>query len=391
MSMAKKRTSPKKIAKSTSTKSRTMSTDKHGPKYKPTIKQLEKLDREILTLINRRAELQMQRIIRDQQSDPGSSPHHNLPTQDDLASLERLANTNRGPLESESVRAVFREIYSGCRAVGHAPRVAFLGPDFTYSHLAAIEKFGQSASLVPVGSIAAVFEEVEREQVEFGLVPVDNSTDGRIMDTLDCLTQARVKICAEIPLRIRHYLLGSGCRQDLRHVYSKPQALSQCRSWLGKHLPEAELHGVASTAEAAHKAVGDRSIGAIASRQAGINHALTLLARDIQDNSDNVTRFMVIGRDIAPRSGNDKTSIVFEVAHYPGALADAMVIFKRNQLNLTWIESFPVPGCRGRYLFFIEFQGYPTELRPKRALASLAKKALRLDVLGSYAQADPIG
>jgi chorismate mutase/prephenate dehydratase len=289
------------------------------------------------------------------------------------------------------VRAVFREIFSGCRTVAHLPRVVFLGPEYTYSHLAAVEQFGQSVSLVPVGSIAAVFEEVERGQAEYGLVPVDNSTDGRVIDTLDCLIQAKVKMCAEVPLRIRHCLLGAGRRQDLQHVYSKPQALSQCRAWLGKHLPEAELHDVASTADAARMAVKDRSIGAIASRQAGINHTLTVLARDIQDNSDNITRFMVIGRDIAPRTGNDKTSIVFEIDHYPGALADAMAIFKRNRLNLTWIESFPVPGCRGRYLFIVEFQGYPTELRPKRALALLGKKTLRLDVLGSYAETDPIG
>jgi len=386
--MAKKKTVKKRPAKSPSTRPRATAVDKQGTKLKPTGKQLEKLDHEILALINRRAELQMRRTVRERQSDQDST---RLTGQNLFASLERLVNANPGPLKGESVRAVFREIFSGCHAVGHTPRVAFLGPEFTYSHLAAVEQFGQSACLVPVGSIAAVFEEVEREQAEFGLVPVDNSTDGRVIDTLVCLTQTRVKMCAEVPLRIRHCLLGSGNRHDLRHVYSKPQALSQCRSWLGKHLPEAELHDVASTAEAAREAVKDRSIGAIASRQAGINHALTVLAQDIQDNSDNITRFMVIAKEIAPRTGNDKTSIVFEIDHYPGALADAMVLFKRNRLNLTWIESFPVPGCRGRYLFFVEFQGYPTELRPKRALASLEKKALRLDVLGSYAQADPIG
>ena len=171
---------------------------------------------------------------------------------------------------------------------------------------------------------------------------------------------------------------------------SRRRSPSAAIGW-GRHLPDAQLHDVASTAEAARKAAQDKAVAAIASQQAAANHSLSVLARNIEDNPDNITRFIVIGHEMGPRTGNDKTSIVFEVVHEPGALADAMVIFKRNRLNLTWIESFPVPGSRGRYLFFVEFQGHPAELRPKRALAALEKKATRLDVLGAYAQTEPIG
>ncbi len=375
--MAKKRPTKKKPVKGQKTPAGKSSSQARQPSQR----QLDKLDREILDLINRRAELA---IGRAERTDYGA-------IQNDAAVLTRLAESNRGPLNPESVRAVFREILSGTRSLEHLPRVAFLGPEYTYSHLAAIEHFGQSADLAPVGSIASVFEEVERGHAEFGIVPIDNSTDGRVIDTLQCLANSKVKMCAEVPLPIRNCLLGSGSRKDIQHVYSKPQALSQCRNWLGKHLPDAQLHEVASTAKAARKAAAEPSIGAIASRQAAVNHSLTVLASNIQDNPDNVTRFTVIGQNISKRTGNDKTSIVFEVDHRPGALADAMGIFKRNRLNLTWIESFPLPGIGGRYLFFIEFQGHSAELRPKRALASLEKKALRLDVLGSYAQAGPIG
>ncbi len=344
--------------------------------------QIDQLDREILELINRRAVL-------ENQLDPGDNIGRQLTSE--IEKLAALVQLNTGPLKAGSVRAVFREILSGSHAVGQVTRVAFLGPEYTFSHLAALESFGQSADLVPVGTIASVFEEVERDQVEFGIVPIENSTDGRVTDALECLARSPLKICANIQLRIRHCLLGSGPRKGVTRVYSKPQALSQCRHWLSKHLPEAQLIGVASTAEAARKAVRQAQSAAIASRQAGVNHALTVLAANIEDNPDNVTRFAIIGRDSGPKTGRDKTALVFEISHQPGALADALGIFKRQKLNMTWIESFPMTGQRGRYQFFVEFQGHASELRARRALAALEKKSLRLTVLGSYAQTRPIG
>lgn len=342
----------------------------------PTTRQLLSLDREILQLLNQHAQLVSQR------AESGAEPYDPLP---------ELLKHSEGPLSDSAVSAVFRELMSGSCAIARQVRVAYLGPEFTYSHLAAIERFGQSAELTPVGTIAAAFEEVERGQSEFGIVPIENSTDGGIVDTLECLVHSPVQICGEVPLHIHHCLLGNGARSDVKQVVSKPQALSQCRNWLSKHLPGAELSAVASTADAARRASQDKRVAAIASEQAGVNHSLAVLARNIEDNPDNVTRFAVIGKESAPRTGNDKTSLLFEISHQPGALADAMGIFKRQKLNMTWIESFPMPGRRGRYLFFVEFLGHPADLRVRRGLNSLEKKTERLTVLGSYAQVDPIG
>jgi chorismate mutase / prephenate dehydratase len=346
----------------------------------PAQRQIDKLDREILALINRRAALAAERR---KENSPG--------LQATLSHLHEIAAAAPGPLSAEAVRNVFREIISGTHAAIQATTVAYLGPEFTYSHLAAIERFGQSAELLPVATIAAVFEEVDRGQADYGLVPIENSTDGRVADALECLARSPVQICGEVPLRIRHCLLGNCGRTEIKKIYSKRQPFSQCRNWLSQHLPNVLLVEVASSADAARKAAEEKSAAAIASEQAGVNHGVGVLVRSIEDNPDNVTRFAVIGKASGPRTGSDKTSIVFEIDHKPGALADAMGIFKKQRLNMTWIESFPLPGQRGRYVFFVEFQGHASELRPRKALAALEKRATRLTVLGSYAQAEPIG
>jgi chorismate mutase/prephenate dehydratase len=361
---------------------------------------IARLDREIVALLNERAELVRQRVAKD--GEPADLT--------DLAVVDAAVKASAGPLPPGAVEAVFRELLSGIRAVGQRLRVAYLGPEYTYSHLAAIARFGQSAELMPVATIAAVFEEVERGHADYGVVPIENSTDGRVADALECFGRmgrsdanaeragaspppaaVTMQICGEAPLRIRHCLLGHGPRSEIRRVCSKPQALSQCRNWLGAHLPGVKLEPTSSSAEAACLAAAEPETAAIASEQAAANHGLDVLARNIEDNPDNVTRFAIIGRTAAKRTGKDKTALVFEAPHQPGALADAMAIFKRQRLNLTWIESFPIPQARGRYLFFLEFQGHPSDLRVKRAIASLEKKSLRLVVLGSYAEADVIG
>lgn len=367
--------------------------DETTPPRNPSRAQLRKLDREIAELLTRRAELTLARGASDAGADC-----------DDVASLSAAidesiaaaAKSPSGPLPETAVRAIFRELHGGISAAAHATRVAYLGPEFTYSHLAAIEHFGQSCELAPVATIAAVFDEVRQGNSDYGVVPIENSTDGRVADALHCLAEAShgehaVQISAELPLRIRHCLLGRGPRSAVRRVCSKPQAISQCRNWLAAHLPQAELIPTGSTTEAARLALAEHDTAAIASEQAGVHHGLPILAKHIEDNVENVTRFAVIGRHSAAKTGRDKTAIVFEAPHQPGALADAMAIFKRQKLNLTWIESFPVPGARGRYSFFVEFQGHASELHPRRALAALGKKALRLTVLGSYPEGTVIG
>lgn len=349
-------------------------------------RELDAVDREILAAISRRGAI-AQQIGATKQAD-------NAQVYDAAREAEVLAQAvahNTGPLSDDAVRAVFRELISGTRALQAGVRVAYLGPEFTFSHLAAIERFGQSAELVPVSTISAVFEEVERGQVQFGVVPMENSTDGRVSDTLDCFSRSHVRICGELPLRIHHCLLGTGVRDQIRTVYSKPQPLSQCRNWLAKHLPNAALAEVGSTAAAAKAAKGETAAAAIASRQAGIHYELPCIVPNIEDNPDNITRFAIISGNSGPSTGHDKTTLMFEIVHEPGALADAMAIFKRNDLNMTWIESFPIPGHRGRYLFFVEFVGHHDEPPARRAISTLAKRSLRLEVLGSYAQTEAVG
>ncbi|MCC7476701.1 MAG: prephenate dehydratase [Pirellulales bacterium] len=357
-----------------------------GPKVSELRRELEAVDREILAAINRRGELARQ-IGHAKQAeeaplyDPGQ----------EAAVLDRATASNTGPLPEESVRVLFRELVSATRALQTPIRVAYLGPEFTFSHLAAIERFGQSVELVPVGTIAAVFEEVQRGQVEYGVVPMENSTDGRVTDTLEGFSRSTVRICGELPLRIHHCLLGVGSRDAIRTICSKPQPLSQCRNWLAKHLPQATLAEVGSTATAVQQAKGESHAAAIASRQAGVHYGLPCLVENIEDNTDNITRFAMISRHSGSKTGNDKTALMVEIAHRPGALADAMTIFKRNKLNMTWIESFPIPGQLGRYLFFIAFEGHQDDPRARRAIEALASQSLRLTVLGSYAQTDPVG
>ncbi len=347
---------------------------------------LDQIDREILDAINRRGAV-AQNIGKLKQAD-GQAVYDG---KRESSILQQAVENNAGPLSDETVRAVFRELISGTRAVQTPIRVAYLGPEFTFSHLAAIQKFGQSAELVPVGTIAAVFEEVERGQAQFGVVPMENSTDGRISDTLDCFSRSPVHICGELPLRIHHCLLGVGEREAVRKIYSKPQPLSQCRNWLSRHMPKADLHEVASTADAARRVQDDPTSAAVASAQAAANYELPVLVPNIEDNPDNITRFAIIATTSADRTGKDKTALMFEIAHEPGALADTMAIFKRNRLNMTWIESFPIPGSRGRYLFFVEFVGHQSEPQSRRAISTVKKKSLRLEVLGSYAQTEPVG
>ena len=352
---------------------------------------LDRIDREIVEKVNERAAASLQ--LR-QESD-GSATRSSLATRDDQ-SVDRAVRDNSGPLTERSVRAVVREVISGSRSLEKVVRVAFLGPAYSYSHLASIHRFGQSVDFLPVGTIGSVFDEVHRGQADFGLVPVNNSTDGRIADTLDNFTRCEVKICGEVNLQIHHNLLGLCRRSEIQEVYSRPQALSQCRKWLATHLPGARTIEVTSTATAAQLARDKKGSAAVASVQAGTNYGLDVLAADIEDNPDNLTRFAVIGNQSADRTGNDKTSLMLQVHHGPGSLADALIIFKRNRLNMSWIESFPVTGScgvtgsRGEYLFFIEIEGHEADLKVRRALKSLANKSLRLDVLGSYARTEPV-
>ena len=340
---------------------------------------LEHLDQQLVRALNERTELAV-KIARLRQA--AGEPGFSLGREEDAVS--RAVESSKGPLPGRSVRAVLREAVSGARSLVRELRIAFLGPLYSYSHLAAIHRFGQSVEFMPVGSIPAVFEEVNRGHSDFGIVPVENSTDGRVTDTMDMFTRLPVRVCGEVELEIHHALLARCPRAEIKEVYSRPQALSQCRNWLAKHLPLARTIEVTSTSTAAQLAHEKPGASAIASLQAGIHYGLNVLAEQIEDNPSNTTRFAIIGDHPNPRTGRDKTAMMFQVEHRPGGLADALNIFKRNRLNLTWIESFPIPESKGSYLFFVEMEGHETDARLRRAIAALEQKTLRLEILGSF-------
>lgn len=344
------------------------------------------LEQEIARLITERAKVGQKLAKIDSRE-----PEFNAPASVRITDrVESWVTLNKGPLDEETFRGIGRELFSGIRRLSKKCRVAYLGPEYSYCYLAATSHFGPNTDLVPVSTIAAVFEEVNRNQADYGVVPLENSTDGRISDSLTMFVRLPSKICGEVPLKIHHYLLAKCRRSEIQEVYSKPQALSQCRDWLAKHLPGVRLVEMTSTAAAAKLAAEKQGAAAVASRQAGVQHGLDVIEADIEDNRNNITRFAIIGREPASRTGKDKTSLMFEISHTPGALADAMNVFKVNKLNLTWIESFPLIGSKSEYLFFVELEGHSDDAKVKRAITALRKLTVRFEILGSYPRSLPV-
>lgn len=341
---------------------------------------IDKLDLQILKLVNERAGLasEIGRIKNDHGTEVFS------PAREEEV-FKNVLDSNKGPLDEGTIRAVFREIMSGSRALQKVIKVAYLGPEYSYSHLAAVERFGQAVEYMVVGSISSVFEEVNRGQVDFGVVPLENSTDGGVSDTLDMFMRLpQLKICAEVRLKIHHNLLANCDQEQIRRVYSKPQALSQCRTWLSKNLPNADIKDVSSTAVAAQLAAREPGAAAVASRQAAVKYGLRMLFTEIEDYPHNETRFAIIGRQEADKTGNDKTALMFKVPNKPGALVGALDLFNQNKLNLTWIESFPAKTGKNEYMFFVDFDGHIDDPKVKRALSALEGQCEQLSVLGSF-------
>jgi chorismate mutase / prephenate dehydratase len=342
-------------------------------------KKIDQIDKKIVVLLNDRASL-AKRI--------GSAKSQNsqevyVPGREKEV-LSRVAQLNHGPLSELAIRSVFREIISGCRVVEAPLRVAFFGAEATYAHLAAREQFGSSVALSPTASIGEVFQEVSRGKVSFGVVPIENSTEGVVAHTLDVLVDSELKICAEIYLEIHHNLLASGRPADIRRIVSHPQALAQCRNWLASHFPHVSVEEVASTAHAAMAAASDKTIGAISSAVAKEVYDLKIIAANIEDHSMNITRFLVIGTNGARPTGDDKTSLVFSVKDRPGILHRMLQPFARSRINLTKIESRPIKNKPWEYLFFIDCRGHKDEPRIKRAIKTLERSCDFLKILGSY-------
>lgn len=342
--------------------------------------QIDKLDLQILKLVNERASVagEIGKLKKEEGGDV-----FNPAREEEI--LQNVAHANKGPLDDATIRAIYRELISGARALDRMPKLSCLGPEFSFSHLAAVERFGQSVDYTLVGSIAAVFEDVNRGHTEFGVVPLENSTDGRVTDSLECfLRLPLIRISGEIRLRVHHNLLANCEQAEIRRIYSKDQALSQCRNWISKNVPHAVMIPVKSTADAANLARSEPGAAAVASRQAAVRYGLKILSQDIEDYAFNETRFAIIGHQEAQRTNHDKTSLVFSVGHEPGALADALNVFKQQKINLTWIESFPARSEKAEYVFFADIEGNAADSRPKKALELLEKKCEKLTIIGSY-------
>jgi chorismate mutase/prephenate dehydratase len=353
--------------------------------------QIDKLDLEIVKLVNQRARLALK--IGEIKGDQGEEVFSPAREEEVIQNVLQANTKVKGPLGDITLRAIFREIMSGSRALQRVLKIAYLGPEQSYSHHAAIAQFGQAVEFIAVGSIAAVFEEVNRSHVDFGVVPVENSTDGRVADTLDMfMRMPHLVISAEIRMQVRHNLLANCEQQMIRRVYSKPQALSQCRNWLSKNVPHAQLIEVSSTAAAAKLAQSEPGAGAVASRQAAVSYGLRVLFSDIEDTPGNETRFVVIGHQKVGKTGNDKTSILFRIPHVAGALVDALEVFKQNKISLTWIESFPAKNSQGKpeYIFFADFEGHTEDNKVNRTLKAL-REHCEVTVLGSYPQSPVMG
>lgn len=338
------------------------------------------IDDRILDSLNERASL----VLEVGKLKAGENHDFHVPSRE-REIYERLVARNNGPFPSEAVKGVFREIISASLALEAPMMVAFLGPKATFSHLAAMQQFGLSAELVPQKSIPAVFEEVEKGRVQYGVVPVENSTEGMVSHTLDMFIESDLKINAEILLEVSHFLLSrTGRIEDVKKVYSHPQPLAQCRKWLADNLPNVPLVDVASTTLAAQIVSEDYTAAAIASEFAASIYNLKVVKERIEDQVNNFTRFLVIGKKFADKCGDDKTSLMFSVKDQVGILYHMLEPFAKRGINLSKIESRPLKKKAWEYIFFLDLAGHVSDPLIDAAIQELKGCCQYVKVLGSY-------
>ena len=341
---------------------------------------INNLDNQILTLLNQRAEAALK--IGDLKRQSGAPVY--VPERE-AEVLRRVADASSGPLTSEMVRAIWREVLSACRAVEAPVTIAFLAPLGTFTHQAALQRFGESAVYRPSRSMPEIFDDVERGHADYGVVPVENSTEGAVNVTLDRLVDSDAVICGECYLDVAQHLLSRATELgEIKRVLSHPQGLAQCRRWLGEHLRDVPTEETPSTAAAAEIAAGDATVAAIASELAGRLYGVPTLRARIEDNRNNATRFLVIGRRSAGPTGRDKTSMLFAMPNTPGALHAILEPLARRGINLTKIESRPARQRAFDYVMFVDFEGHRDTPAVESALADVRARTLFLKVLGSY-------
>jgi len=345
-------------------------------------KRIDEIDYQLVQLLNERA-----RVVVDigKLKNKADKPIYSPVREKEV--LAKITQANKGPLPNKTLVAIWRELMSGSFALEKPLRIGYLGPGGSFSHTAAMLKFGQSVEYEPLADIASIFDEVSKGHCDLGVVPVENTTGGGVIETLDAFIDSDVKVCAEVLMAIHHNVLANCSLTDIKTIYSKPEVFAQCRNWLSATLKDAQTIAVASTAKAAQMAADEQGTAAIGSKVAAELYGLKIICENIEDIANNVTRFLVISSEDAKPTGEDKTAILFSTAHKAGALADVLDVFKQYNINLTNIESRPSKKRQWEYYFFMDFIGHRTDDKVQKGLEQARKHCLQLSVLGSFPRA----
>ena len=342
-------------------------------------KAIDKYDAQIVKLLNERTRHVLAiGEIKVKAGEEIYAPHR------ERAVLQRICRRNEGPVTNESLRAIYREIMSSALSLEKSLTVAYLGPEATFTHQAAIRRFGSSLRYTSQKTIADVFWEVSKNRADYGVVPVENSTEGIVTHTLDMFVDSDLKIVAQIVLPVQHCLLSNYRRAQIKKLYAHPQSLGQCRGWVQANLPRAEIIETSSNARSAEFAAKEKESAAIAGVLASEKYGVPVLEFDIQDNAANATRFLVLGRQCSPPTSNDRTSVMFSIVDRVGALYRALAPFRRYRINMTKIESRPSKRKAWEYFFFVDCDGHMNDSKVAKAIVQLGEQCSYVKVLGSY-------
>ncbi len=342
---------------------------------------IDAIDDKILDLLNERAE----HVKSVGNIKKGSNSPVWVPSRESSI-YERLTERNKGrAFPTSAIRPIFREIISASLSLEDHLKIGYLGPEGTFSNLAALKHFGSSAKLMPTDKIADVFQGVERGWYNYGIIPIENSVEGVVNHSIDLFVESDVNIVGEILVEINHNLLSmTGDKNDIKSIYSHPQALAQCRDYIDKNFPNVDIHEIDSTSKAALKAQGDKSVVAIGSKLCEVIYNLKVVERSIQDSSSNLTRFLIIGKDQVEPTSDDKTSMMFSVMHESGTLYSALEVFNSASINMSKIESRPSKRIAWEYLFFVDIDGHRNDSKICEVIDKLKSKLPLVKILGSY-------
>ncbi len=344
---------------------------------------IDALDAEIIKLLNQRTKHVLEiGAIKLKAGEEIYAPHR------ERIVLQRICRLNPGPITNESLRAIYREIMSSALSLEKSITIAYLGPEATYTHQAAIRRFGGSLKYAPLRTITDVFTEVVKNKADYGVVPVENSTEGVVTHTLDMFIDSDLKIVSQILLPISHCFISHARRDHVSRLYVHPQTLAQCRGWVHRNFSQAEILETSSNARSAELASTERESGAIAGQLAAEKYKVPVVEQDIQDNSNNVTRFLVLGRQCSPPTGHDRTSLMFSIPDKVGALHRALAPFRKQRLNMTKIESRPSKRKAWEYFFFVDVDGHMKDRKVAQAIELLELQSTFVKVLGSYPDTD---